>query len=116
LDESAEAVNETGAGVRSNIMEDDGDSGIGGFEDAEDVEYAVGKTARRPGEGGVLDEDPLVVPGGGGFAQAAKGARPAGLFPRDAMDFQFEIVGREGGAQVTAVFFDGVGGQVAFAE
>src|SRR5581483_2675386 len=113
LGEAADAVNEAMAGERLDVVEDDGDAGVSGGENAERLKEAKRKAAFGPGESGVLHENPSVAPSGGLQLQRLERARPAVKFPGNAADFELETAGSEGFAEMSAIFLDGVGRLVA---
>ena len=116
LNAGAETVDEARPAEGFHVMEDDGDAGSGGSQDLQDTAKLVRKTARGPGEGGVLNEDPAPAPRRRLEAQGVKGIGPAVNFPRNAEDFQLKIVGLQGGAKIAAILLDGVRGHVSASE
>ena len=93
LSASAEAIHEAGASEGLHVMKDDGDASAGGIQDLQDARKFVRKTARRPGEGSVLDEDPASAPGRRLEAQGLEGIAPAMNLPGNAANFQVEYHG-----------------------
>jgi len=116
LNASAEAIHEARAAEGFHIMKDDGDAGTGGLQDLQDAREVVRKTARRPGEGGVLDEDPATAPGRRLEAQGVQSIGPAVNLPGNAVNFELKVMGLQGGAEVAAILLDGVRGHVFASE
>src|SRR5215472_14395207 len=72
--------------------------------------------ANRPSEGSVLDDHPGILPHRSRQLQTTKGLRPSNLFPWHASNFELNIVSSERAAEITAIFFNSIGGFVAPAE
>src|SRR5208337_4921176 len=116
LNAGAETVDEARPAEGFHVMEDDGDAGSGGSQDLQDTAKLVRKTARGPGEGGVLNEDPAPAPRRRLEAQSVNGLGPRVNFPRNAEDFLPKLEALHGGATIALLCLDGIRGHVSSSE
>ena|SRR5271157_2738395 len=116
LNAMAKTIHEARTAERFHVMKDDGDASTGGFQDLQNAREFAGETARGPGKGRVLNENPAPAPRCRLEAQCVEGVAPTENLPGNSANTQSKIMGLQSGAEVAAILLDGVCGHVSASE
>jgi len=113
LEPPPNAIEEPQSSERLDVVKHDRDTGSSLSQHAQNAKDSSREAARGPGERRVLNKNPDTGPSLRLKTQRLVRRGPAVLVPRNAANFELNIVCDECLAEVTAIIFDGVGGFVA---
>ena len=116
LNHAAKPIDNSRAAERFCIVKYNGYLGAGFSEFTQNFKKSSREAALGPRERGVLHYNPCALPCVGLKPKCFEGSVPPVLVPRDAPNFELNIVRDERLAEVPAIILDGVGGFVAASE
>src|SRR6266853_247399 len=116
LKQAAKPIDNPRAAERVRIVKYNGYPRAGFFEFAQNFKNLSREATLGPCQRSVLNQNPRAAPCIRLKPQCFEGSAPPVFVPRDAPDFELNIVSNERLAEVAAIIFDGVGRQVAASE
>jgi hypothetical protein len=77
-------------------------------QQSNEAQKTQGKAPARPGEGGILNQDPIIFPMPGPLVHSDERLPPTALVPGNAFDSQRNSLGLQRCSQIMAVFLDSI--------